>query len=231
MLWPLIVTFNGGYYYIVRINGDAILGLSDEEILSLSITILIASDFILLTNVQQDLRMVDQQEPISNFGICARLKWGAQLLVSGRGVGWAHEPPSVLPPHPTLTRVQFVVSRLRWLIAYGLMLDAVSISFLKDFLPSDERMDLVWKLWAIPIVAISVWLSMTISHLVCSIICVGTGLSEPAVWPHLFGNWSDAYTLRRFWGYENYTFVILMVLTPSLLRRTWHQLFRRVSFH
>jgi hypothetical protein len=201
MFWPLIVAFNGGYYYIMRVNGGAI-NLRTEEILSLSATILMASDFILLTNVQQELRMVDQQEPISDFGISARLVWGLKLLASGRGAGWTHEPTSVLPPHPTLTRLQFMASRLGWLVAYVLIYDVVTILSLKDFLPSDERMESDWQLWAAPIFAISVTITMTFLHLVCSMICVGSGLSKPVVWPHLFGNWSDAYTLRRFWGYE-----------------------------
>ena len=43
----------------------------------------------------------------------------------------------------------------------------------------------------------------TMLHLLQSlsaVILVGLGLSDPKYWPKLFGNWKDAYTVRRFWG-------------------------------
>ncbi len=33
-----------------------------------------------------------------------------------------------------------------------------------------------------------------------SLLAVGLGLGRPEDWPDMFGNWSDAYTLRRLWG-------------------------------
>jgi hypothetical protein len=200
MFWPLIIGIDCGCYYVFWVTGDKI-SLGNTENSSLIGVIFISSDFILLTNVQQELRLVGQKEPVSNSGIWARLKWGLQLLVSGRGVGWAHEPRSVLPPHPTLTRTQFVLSRFGRLVAYTLIYDLINILFLKDFLSSDERIGkLAWRSWAISFFAISARIIVTGPHLVCSMICVGSGLSEPTVWPHLFGKWSDAYTVRRFWG-------------------------------
>ena len=32
-------------------------------------------------------------------------------------------------------------------------------------------------------------------------VTVATNNSEPQAWPHPFGHWKDAYTIRRFWGY------------------------------
>lgn len=29
---------------------------------------------------------------------------------------------------------------------------------------------------------------------------VALGISPPRDWPELYGRWSDAYTVRRFWG-------------------------------
>ena len=37
-------------------------------------------------------------------------------------------------------------------------------------------------------------------YLVLSMIAVACGFSEPWSWPDTFGTWSDAYTVRRFWG-------------------------------
>ena len=86
-----------------------------------------ASHYLLLTDVQRELRLVGQRESITSSSFWARVKWGLHLLSSGRGVGWTHEPRSVLPPHPTLSRVHFVVSRLAWLIAYLFINDVAII--------------------------------------------------------------------------------------------------------
>jgi hypothetical protein len=215
IFWPLIIGFNWSYYCVLGATGVKI-NLGYTEMLSLISIIFAASDFILLTNVQQELRMVDQRQPVSNLGSYARMKWGLQLLLSGRGIGWEHEPRSVLPPHPTLTRVQFIKSRLGWLVANVLIHDAINILILKEYLRFDGPMDLTWRLWAVPIFSILSRIGVVVPHLVCSIVFVGSGLSEPAMWPYVFGNWSDAYTIRRFWGYENHISVFHLNYTDSL---------------
>ena len=40
-------------------------------------------------------------------------------------------------------------------------------------------------------------------HCLVSATAVGVGRADPEQWPPLFGRPSDAYTLRRFWRYEN----------------------------
>ena len=34
-----------------------------------------------------------------------------------------------------------------------------------------------------------------------AVVAVATNISEPYTWPYPFGNWKDAYTIRRIWGY------------------------------
>lgn len=41
---------------------------------------------------------------------------------------------------------------------------------------------------------------LNIQYYVMGIIGVASGFWEPAQWPDAFGPWSDAYTIRRFWG-------------------------------
>ncbi|KAJ6520953.1 hypothetical protein B0H19DRAFT_1277808 [Mycena capillaripes] len=64
-----------------------------------------ASDYILLTDVQRELRMVKPpqraDEPIENAPLSRRVAWGVKLFSSSRGVGWAHEPRYANPPHPS----------------------------------------------------------------------------------------------------------------------------------
>ena len=79
-----------------------------------------------------------------------------------------------------------------------------------------------------------VWLVMTYAilkmyYVLASIIAVGLGISVPEDWPDMFGNWSDAYTLRRLWGYVSRILLYPhMRLLTTLSSRTWHQNLRRV---
>jgi hypothetical protein len=202
MFFPLSAGLNFYCYFLNPTDDD----FTNEALRStVASHIVIASDYILLTNVQHELRQVGQQESISNAGLMSRIKWALQLFTGNRGVGWTHEPTSVLPTRPNLTRVQFIVSRLGWLATCFLMTDAASILIrangfsVRDAPPFVEQ-PLAWRFLNVFLFA-TVWsLNMTIAHTWCSIIAVGSGLSPPDMWPHLMGKWSDAYTIRRFWG-------------------------------
>ena len=231
ILFPLIVGFISYFFTMIVEQGQTV---TTPEATILLQTVFNASYLILLTDVQRELRLVGQRESITNSGFLARLKWGFQLLFSGRGVGWTHEPRSVIPPHPTLSRFQFVLSRLGWLIAYLLINDGV-IFFVKQnpFLvkgaPPFATQPFPLRLWSTVLFATSMSVRMSIIHFVLSIMFVGSGLSDPDLWPHLFGKLSDAYTIRRFWGCVNFLGSVTHVLITFLFRRTWHQLFRLVS--
>lgn len=43
---------------------------------------------------------------------------------------------------------------------------------------------------------------LKLMHTTSAIVSVGSGLfwADPVSWRFLFGTWSDAYTIRRFWG-------------------------------
>ncbi len=44
--------------------------------------------------------------------------------------------------------------------------------------------------------------NLRLRYISLAIVCVATGLgtADPELWPDSNGNWSDAYTVRRFWG-------------------------------
>ncbi|KAF8205964.1 hypothetical protein K438DRAFT_1963744 [Mycena galopus ATCC 62051] len=73
------------------------------------ICLIMASDYILLTDIQRDLRQVpdpvDTRSPRITFPstekapLGTRFKWALQLFFSPRGVGWAHEPRFAQTPH------------------------------------------------------------------------------------------------------------------------------------
>ena len=202
MFFPLIVGFIYYFFTIIIEQGQSVNASEGTILLQ---TVLNASYLILLTDVQRELRLVGQRESISTSGFLARLKWGFQLLCSPRGVGWTHEPRSVIPPHSTLSRFQFVLSRIGWLIASLLINDGVIIfvrqnPFLVKGAPPFATQPLQLRLWSTILFATSMSIRMQIIHFVLSIMFVGSGLSDPDLWPRLFGNLNDAYTIRRFWG-------------------------------
>jgi hypothetical protein len=43
--------------------------------------------------------------------------------------------------------------------------------------------------------------TLNLQYSLLAAVSVGAGFSEPYQWPDLFGSLSDAYTVRRFWGY------------------------------
>jgi hypothetical protein len=85
-----------------------------------------------LTDVQRDIQMmVGQLDPISTIRIVDSFEV-VQLVLNPRGIGWTHEPLSTLPPHPNLTRVQFLKSRFQTLVVYALVNDVASILIRTD---------------------------------------------------------------------------------------------------
>ncbi|TFK75221.1 hypothetical protein BDN72DRAFT_832577 [Pluteus cervinus] len=195
--------------------------------------LLTASDYILLTDVQRVLRRVGEKVPISGYQITEkievlrpkptfteRIQWGVKLFASPRGIGWTHKPTQCLRNQQPLGRYRFIQTQLLWALLYALLFDiagiyrrwAISTQILG---PDATGSHLTWTSFIF-------WKSLeqfafvvtTVSHMcnphnLLSALAVWVGISKQEDWPHLFGNWKEAYTIRRFWG------------------RVWHQLMRR----
>jgi hypothetical protein len=58
----------------------------------------------------------------------------------------------------------------------------------------------VWCFW------LSAYGAISMQYTLLSIVTVALGISEPVDWPPVFGSFSDAYTIRRAWGYVNCIF-------------------------
>ncbi|THU83555.1 hypothetical protein K435DRAFT_733899 [Dendrothele bispora CBS 962.96] len=202
---------------VIAINGYCYFSTFSEDSIRVNILIetLMASDYILLTDIQREFRQIGQQEPIYNLGIWARFKWTVQLLFSPRGVGWTHEMKSIIPSHPNLTRLEFLRSRFISLIMaligndIAFILTSIDPGFSEHAPPFDEQ-PVVWRFWATGLFFFRLKSAINVYLLLVALLLVGTGLSEPDVWPDFFGKLSDAYTVRRWWG------------------RVWHQQLRRI---
>ena len=165
-----------------------------------------ASDFLLLTDVQHELRLVGQPGSISDAPLLDRLIWAFKLASGPRGIGWAHEPTALLPPRPTtLTRGQFIISRVGWLVFYALLFDVCQMlirhnpSFHEAGPPMAEQ-TLLLRCWTMLTVFVAFPIIFIIGfNLIPSLIFVTAGFSEPSEWPHLFGNPFENYTIHSFW--------------------------------
>ena len=203
MFWPLIAWINY-YCFFLTPTDDPITNESLHFFMM--IYLFHASDYILLTDIQRELRLRGQQS-VSNAGLWSRIKWALQLLCNPRGVGWAHEPRSALPPHPILTRVKFLTSRFLRLATLMLISDIGHIMlradpFVAREAPPFAQQPWPWRFWSLLLVVVTQWCALSIIHTFFSIVFVASGLSTPDLWPDTFGKWSDAYTVRKFWGYS-----------------------------
>ncbi|KAF8656246.1 hypothetical protein AX16_002682 [Volvariella volvacea WC 439] len=179
--------------------------------------LLTASDFILLTNPQKALKLWTEKEPIALNPVRAgslfgRVKWGFQLFLNPRGIGWEHEPINSLRSKPTSSRWNFVASQVLWTCAYVLLYDLAGLYRhwagtnidLSRMTIQGERMSLpgaiFWRSMHLGMFGTISVTHMCISYTALSAVLVGVGVTEPRDWPHLFGYWSRAYTIRNFWG-------------------------------
>ena len=173
---------------------------------AVTVLLLSASDFLVLTDVQRELRLIGQPKSISDASLSDRLIWAVKLVTGLRGIGWAHEPTAALPPRPIgLTRGQFIVSRVKWLVFYALLFDIGQMlvrhnpSFQGTAPPMAEQ-PLLWRSYTMFIFFITSTPFLVIGfNLIPSLVSVAAGFSEPSEWPHLFGSLFEAYTIHNFW--------------------------------
>ncbi|KAF8626963.1 hypothetical protein AX15_004617 [Amanita polypyramis BW_CC] len=180
--------------------------------------VLIASDYLLLTDAQAELRLQGQTSSISTLSFYSRLKWVVSLLGSPRGIGWTHEPSKALPrAHPRNNDLMkftvHQVARLSFYIVLVLLVGkykqwdrAILVNVLPQQLPDFFLRPIGVLIWAIPVIVF-----LDGMHRLLSLILVHARYLKPRDWIPLFGSWREAYTIRRFWG------------------RVWHQMLRRFT--
>ncbi|KAF8999436.1 membrane bound O-acyl transferase family-domain-containing protein [Cyathus striatus] len=179
-----------------------------------------ASDILFINDVAS-LRLVGQSTPTNELSFVDRGKWALRLLSTPRAIGWEHEPRHVFPPHPpkSQSKWSFILSQSLTTIYYFIILDVVhttivlSPAFRRDGVSLTSGGYLL-RVLNTALHAAHIWSYMSFGYTAASVLAVALNVTEPSDWPAIYGKWSDAYTVRRFWG------------------RTWHQVFRRtVSTH
>ncbi|KAF7341224.1 MBOAT-2 domain-containing protein [Mycena venus] len=188
-----------------------------------------ASDYILITDVQRTLYQVsptrtvanknkneNEKELIEYKSVWRRTRWALALLLSPRGVGWAHKPTTAFPAHPAAgtSRLAFIAHRLLTAFFLFIVHDAANLHVRWNPMFRADGSGWTADGWGWRALVVMGWAvsSYTIIFLIATIISVvgvACGLSYPEEWPPFFGSPAEAYTIRRLWG------------------RTWHQLMRR----
>ena len=189
---------------------------------SLATRVAIASDFILLTDVQNELRLQNDKRQISSAPLRERMSWAFRLMTTSRGIGWAHECTTRIPPKPqNISRWAFVISKILWAGYYYILDDLVQIPFQRNFavVRGEVGIEGLTGLFAratFLVYLAEVYIGMNMVYNILAAVTVSVGLSDPKDWPAIFGYWSDAYTVGRFWGFVRSNLITLLLLIFTL---------------
>ena len=151
----------------------------------------------------------------SNFPLTKKLYWMLDIAHSPRMVGWVQEPRDHLPPPPPPSRRTFLWKTFVKYVANAILVPDLTSLVLNQTPALDSRLHdptdrpetylaAVPLLHRVPYVlayGIRVAAFVSASCNFAALVSVGLGLSSPTLWPDMWGNWGDAYTLRRLWGY------------------------------
>ncbi|KAH9848680.1 membrane bound O-acyl transferase family-domain-containing protein [Lenzites betulinus] len=141
------------------------------------------------------------------------------VIFNPRLIGTNAQVPNVPAPIKG-TRTRHILQCLRQFLVALVVIDVFeTFMFTHEHLYDPTRSDAYFPFGLAGYLArpacMALWLvwsyeTIKVSYALLSAVAVGSHLWGPESWPDLFGTWSEAYTVRRFWG------------------RAWHQMFRRV---
>ncbi|KAF7324663.1 MBOAT-2 domain-containing protein [Mycena kentingensis (nom. inval.)] len=185
-----------------------------------------ASDYILFTDVQRELRQVppnpQDKNGVENASLWRRVRWSVSLMTSLRGVGWAHEPHNSLParPAPTTSRLKFILHQLLHGLVLFLIHDIFNLH--RRWNPMFRSSGPGWRTdgWIWRALAVITWggqgsTAMCLLAVNASILAVAACLSEPQYWPALMGDPRELYTIRRFWARGWHQMMLRFIKTHS----------------
>ncbi|KAI1792380.1 membrane bound O-acyl transferase family-domain-containing protein [Ganoderma leucocontextum] len=163
-------------------------------------------------------RYRDEAAMPETYPLWKRIYYAISILWSPRLIGWDTQVANV-PPLMTKSRAVFLRQAAYTVVKSALVVDLagtyVKLQPLIELrgtpgFPTGLRGYLMASMCLFAYCT-KTYASVRLQHSCLAIVCVATGLGngDPEMWPDLFGSWSDAYTVRRFWG------------------QTWHQLIRR----
>ncbi|EKM57183.1 uncharacterized protein PHACADRAFT_119470 [Phanerochaete carnosa HHB-10118-sp] len=173
---------------------------------------------LLLSDPAAQWRHETHSTAVSGMPLLQRVYNCACILVNLRGIGWNQQIEHV-PLRPKHSRFCFVISRAFRTLCHVLLADLAQtcIEFNPVFsLPADRFVSLrsqgpLFTMLSVAAYMTRAYCMLNIPYDLFALVSVACRISEPMYWPVVFGQWRDAYTVRRFWG------------------RVWHQQLRRVT--
>ncbi|KZT01306.1 uncharacterized protein LAESUDRAFT_731292 [Laetiporus sulphureus 93-53] len=179
---------------------------------------LTAFHLLCLSDPLNDFRHERDKIPPSEMSYARRVHWAFCIIFNFRGVGWTYQVANV-PPRSSEGKWTFVRQKLLTAFRWFLLVDFTQAYQRAHPLFSRQAADifsLATQGYVQRCINIFVRLSSPVAliglqYALLAAIVVALGISEPGDWPDMYGRWSDAYTVRRFWG------------------RTYHQMIRRFT--
>ncbi|RDW57797.1 hypothetical protein BP5796_12598 [Coleophoma crateriformis] len=159
-----------------------------------------------------------------------KFRWGLELSVTARGIGWSWQVknvPSSTASAASWTKSDFHEVFSRHLVYFDLsncifvlknigralifvILIRLRACILTSYPASTfHSSNVVVQSLLCFIYGSKTAFGLNMMYAIAAAITVSVGIYDPCDWPPVFGNFADAYTLRRFWG------------------QSWHQMERR----
>ncbi|KAL7284573.1 hypothetical protein ACG7TL_001865 [Trametes sanguinea] len=159
----------------------------------------------------KEWRYGDEKVAPAEYPILKRLYYTACILGNPRLIGWSAQVANIPPPKAASSRGEFLRDRILRAVQCVLLLDfAQSYMQLQPFFRSlgTDAFPTGLRGFAVGFLCRLAWYvrpyaTVKLACTVLAIICVAASLfnGNPEDWRPAFGDWSDAYTVRRFWGY------------------------------
>ncbi|EWG55298.1 hypothetical protein FVEG_13320 [Fusarium verticillioides 7600] len=201
----LLVTFS----WVQAFNGNSLLCLSKAEYKTLKEegqqnttpkSVLIGSD------------ASGDGSYISHFTWALAMQWNLRRIKTSRPARntppFSSKDPSYIPSRGRFlaTRVGVIVASIAYMSIIGLQPEPTRDSLSGNKARFFSRLNDVtlYELLQRAILTVT-WLSgigttSEICYNVIAVVLVGLGLSEPVMWPSWFGSFTEAYSVRRWWG-------------------------------
>lgn len=141
-----------------------------------------------------------------------KLKWSFGVWTNPRGVGWSHQSPNlykgVEPGYPVW---KFAARKLVHAAVLFVTIDALHLWY-KNL----EATNPTWTVWDEPfairaLIGMSnqfrIYCEMASMHSLMAALTTVLGMYKPSDWPPMVGHISDAYNLKRWWGYVDFVLI------------------------
>lgn len=205
---------------LLSTTGDGLQNYSIGSGLAADVMMLIC--LVWLVNPIHDCRHESDTSPPNEQTWEQRVYWAFSLRRNPRGIGWNYQvcflhsfvskpgqpDPQVsnVPLPPKNPRWSFVRRNIVRSLCLFLLCDLTDtyFSYFPLFSQADAHPIPIWGKFLDGIALVAqgarVFAVLNMQHSILGVISVAAGISESRHWPKLFGHWSDAYTVRRFWG-------------------------------